>query len=59
MELAGTGDDAQTKDVVMRVSTSELSQEYRGGIPHGTRLNFTFPDDLIHLFSKETEENLL
>jgi multiple sugar transport system ATP-binding protein len=59
MELAGAGGDAQTKDVVMRVSTSELAQEYRGGIPCGTRLTFAFPSDLVHLFSKETEENLL
>jgi multiple sugar transport system ATP-binding protein len=49
----------QTKDVVMRVSTSELPEAYHGGIPFGTRLHFTFPGNLVHLFNKETEVNLI
>ena len=47
------------KDVVMRVSTSDLPDAYHGGIPHGTQLHFTFPGALVHLFSKETEQNLI
>ncbi len=47
------------KDVVMRVSTNDLPDAYHGGIPHGTQLHFSFPGGLVHLFNKETEENLL
>jgi multiple sugar transport system ATP-binding protein len=49
----------KAKDVVMRVATIDLPDEYHGGIPYGTPLHFTFPGELVHLFSKETEENLL
>ena len=33
--------------------------ELRGGIPYGTQLHFSFPGALVHLFNKETEENLI
>ena len=51
--------NASGKDVVLRVPTTDLPEEYRGGINYGTAVNFTFPSDLIHLFNPETEENLL
>ncbi len=51
--------DGTSKDVVMRVSTNDLPDAYHGGIPHGTQLHFAFPGALVHLFSKETEENLI
>ena len=53
------GGDGGLKDVVMRVSTSDLPDAYHGGIPHGTQLHFSFPGSLVHLFSKETEQNLI
>ena len=48
-----------TKDVVMRISTSDLPDSYHGGIPYGTRLHFSFPGALVHMFGKETEQNLI
>ena len=54
-----SGEEGGLKDVVMRVSTSDLPDAYHGGIPHGTQLHFTFPSSLVHLFSKETEKNLI
>lgn len=47
------------KDVVVRVSSTELTAEHRAGYAYGSELNLTFPADLIHLFNPETEENLL
>ncbi len=50
---------AEGKDVVLRVPTIELPAEFHGGISYGTPVRFTFPDDLVHLFQKETEQSLL
>ena len=47
------------KDVVLVLTTTELPKEWRGGIPYGTEIHFSFPGDLIHLFDPATEENLL
>lgn len=53
-----SGSDA-SKDVVMRISTGELPAQYHGGIPYGTKISYTFPGDLVHLFNRETEQNLV
>ena len=47
------------KDVVLRVPTGDLPKELRGGITYGTPMNFTFRPDSVHLFDKETEQNLI
>lgn len=47
------------KDVVVRIPTTELEESQRGGLTLGTEIDITFPEDLIHLFDPETEENLL
>ena len=47
------------RDVVLRVPTTELSAEHKGGIAYGTQVHFTFRGDLMHLFDPETEKNLL
>lgn len=47
------------KNIVVRLATNDLPPEYRGGIPYGTQLNFTFPSDQIHLFDAATEKTLL
>ena len=52
-------DSEKAKDVVMRVATSDLPDAYHGGIPYGTQLHFAFPGALVHLFNKDTEENLI
>ena len=47
------------KVVVVRVPTTELDASQRGGLAYGTEVSLTFPEELIHLFNPETEENLL
>ena len=47
------------KDVVLRIPTTELPEKFRSGIPYGTPVNFTFPGELVHLFDKKTELNLV
>ena len=51
--------NADGKDVVLVVPTTDLQAEHRGGIPYGSEVYFTFRPELIHLFDPETEENLL
>ena len=50
---------AANKDVVLRIPTADLTEDKRGGFAYGSHLNFTFRNNLIHLFNPETEENLL
>ncbi len=47
------------QDVVLVLPTTDLPQNWRGGIPYGTKIQFTAPGDLVHLFDPETENNLL
>ena len=47
------------QEVVIRTTTVELPAEYRGGVPYGTKLRFTFSPSLIHLFDPESEKSLL
>ena len=51
--LAGTG------EVVLRAPTTKLPAEYQGGIPYGTQIRFGFPGELLHLFDRESEQNLI
>ena len=46
-------------DVVLRVPTTELASEHKGGFAYGAQVHFTFRSDLVHLFDPETEKNLL
>ena len=45
--------------MVLRVPTTELASEHKGGFAYGAQVHFTFRSDLIHLFDPETEETLL
>ena len=47
------------RDVVLRVPTAELSGQHKNGFSYGTEVAFAFRSDLIHIFDKETEQNLL
>ena len=47
------------RDVVLRIPTTELSAEQRGGLAYGTRIQIALPPERVHLFDPETEENLL
>lgn len=51
--------NADGQDVVLRVPTTDLPEKYRTGIAHGTEVRFSIHKDLIHLFDKETKNNLL
>ncbi len=46
-------------DTVIRIPSTELSGDQRGGLPIGAKINISVPDNLVHLFDPETEENLL
>ena len=47
------------KDAVIRIPTTDLPAQYRGGVPFGESIRFGFPPELIHLFDKESEKSLL
>jgi multiple sugar transport system ATP-binding protein len=51
--------DAQGKDVVIRIPTTDLPAKYRMGIPSGERIRFRFDAALAHVFDKATERNLV
>ncbi len=46
-------------DTVIRIPSTQLSKEQRSGLPMGTMIHISVPDNLVHLFDPETEENLL
>ena len=50
---------AAGKDAVLRIPTTELTEEQRGGFSYGTEIHFTFRSDLLHLFDPQTEKSLL
>ena len=54
--VVGSGEAAQ--DVVMRIPTTDLPAQYRGNVPYGTRMHFTFSSQLVHLFDPATEKSL-
>ncbi len=45
--------------VIISVSTLDLDERFRNGIKYHTEIDFTFPSELIHMFSKDEEVNLL
>jgi len=51
--------NADGKDVVLVVPTTDLDAEHRGGIPYGSEVHFTFRPELIHLFDPESGMNLI
>ncbi|MBQ7777394.1 MAG: sn-glycerol-3-phosphate ABC transporter ATP-binding protein UgpC [Oscillibacter sp.] len=51
--------NAGGRDVILRVPTTELAAENKSGFAYGAEISFTFRPELIHMFDKETEKNLL
>ena len=47
------------QDVVLRIPTSDLPEQLRRGISYGTRMNFVFRPDSIHLFDRASGNNLI
>ena len=56
---ATVGEGEKQQNVVMRIQTTELPAEFRAGVPYGTKMGFTFRNQLIHLFDPTTEKSLL
>ena len=50
---------ALEQDVVIVLATVDLPAEHRGGFRLHDEVNFTFGGNVVHLFSKETEQTLL
>ena len=51
--------DVSGYDAVLRVPVVELPEQFRRGIGSCAEIHFAFSVELTHLFSKETENNLL
>jgi len=51
--------DCFGKDIVVRVPSTKLAAKDRGGMAYGTEVNLTLPEDLVHLFDPETENNII
>jgi hypothetical protein len=51
--------DVSGRDAVLRVPVMQLPEQYRRGIGSCAEIHFNFPVELVHLFSKETQNNLL
>ena len=47
------------KDAIVILPTIDLSNEQKNGFSYGAKVNITFGGNVVHLFSKETERNLL
>ena len=45
--------------VILRIPTLDLTEAQRAGLTYGSKLWFTFPEKVTHLFDPETEESLL
>ena len=50
---------ADKQNAVIRIQTTDLPEQYRGGVPYGTKMNFTFRPQLVHMFDPATESSLL
>ncbi len=50
---------AGEKDVVLVLQTADLPAEKRAGFAYGEEVSFSFRPELMHLFSGETEKNLI
>lgn len=51
--------DVQGVDAVLRLPVINLPEQYKEGIPYGESIHVSINGDLIHLFSKQTEQNLI
>ena len=49
----------QGKDAIVILPTIDLSTEQKTGFSYGSQINITFGGNVVHLFSKETEKNLI
>ncbi len=45
--------------VILRIPTLDLTEEQRRDLTYGSKLRFTFPEKVTHLFDPKSEESLL
>ena len=51
--------DIEDKDAILILPTVDLSADQRNSFAYGADINVTFGGNVVHLFSNETEKNLL
>ena len=47
------------KDAIVILPTIDLANENKNGFNYGDNIDITFGGNVVHLFSKETEKNLI
>ena len=47
------------KDAIVILPTIDLSSEQKNGFGYGAKISITFGGNVVHMFSKETEKNLI
>ena len=47
------------QDVVLVLAVVDLPKEYQAGVNYGTRVNYIFGGNVLHIFDPETEKTLL
>ena len=47
------------KDAIIILPTIDLSSEQKNGFNYGTKINVTFGGNVVHMFCKATEKNLI
>ena len=52
-------DLADGASAILRIPTLDLTEQQRAGLTYGTKLRFTFPEKVTHLFDPQSEESLL
>ena len=47
------------KDAIVILPTIDLANEQKNGFSYGSKIDITFGGNVVHMFSKETEKNLI
>ena len=47
------------KDAIVILPTIDLSSDQKNGFTYGAKINVTFGGNVVHMFSKATEKNLI
>ena len=47
------------KDAIVILPTIDLANEQKNGFTYGSKIDITFGGNVVHMFSKETEKNLI
>ena len=47
------------KDAIVILPTIDLANEHKNGFNYGDKIDITFGGNVVHLFSKATDKNLI